>query len=275
MAPITSMEDAGDEVVANLRVACSGWQYAFRQCFLPIVGNSRLFTPYLHIVLCHSADILQTHKSIGRYSQEGIEHKHKDTRHHYTRGTNHGGGRGSNGGALGAVMVRLYRKLVLDIRHYSTEANRMCLDDRWVEHFRNGDLRNTLLFDRWDAVQAGEMGVGAKLFAVATQTPGKRKRVAETKARKRTSVTVKRLMRALSDDEREQIRCSGSAAFGAIMALGGWQGAPPPEAAEMEMDGGGNHNGVGSDEEDEPDEEYMDDDLYDEDDEEMEEEGVE
>ena len=49
-------------------------------------------TPYLHIVVCHSVQMLKKFNSLSLYSQQGFEAAHKLQKLIWERATSHGGG---------------------------------------------------------------------------------------------------------------------------------------------------------------------------------------
>lgn len=74
--------------VIALRSALQSMRQLFCKVFVDFM------TPYLHLLFCHTLEIVETHKSIGKYSQQGFEQSNSLHRSTEVRASNHGGGRG-------------------------------------------------------------------------------------------------------------------------------------------------------------------------------------
>ena len=70
----------------------------------------------MHVVICHSVNLMKTHKSIGMFSQEGFEAAHRVHRMIYYRSTNRDAAVGINRvqtDSLEQVLNKVYRLLYL------------------------------------------------------------------------------------------------------------------------------------------------------------------
>ena len=70
-------------------------------------------TPYLHIVVCHSVEMLKKFNSLSLYSQQGFEAAHKLQKLIWERATSHGGGRYSS---IKQTMEHIYRHFLMMLK---------------------------------------------------------------------------------------------------------------------------------------------------------------
>lgn len=68
-------------------------------------------TPYIHIVVCHTVQLLREHGALGLYGQQGLEHSQKVQTAIFHKNTNKGGGRGLVTVAQ-QIMRKLYRQIL-------------------------------------------------------------------------------------------------------------------------------------------------------------------
>jgi hypothetical protein len=64
------------DVTQTEQATLKGQLKEFGTLWKTVIG-SRHVTAYVHIVVCHSIQLLQCHGSIGRYAQQGFEAAHK------------------------------------------------------------------------------------------------------------------------------------------------------------------------------------------------------
>ena len=66
----------------NLKQLATEWSYCF---------TDEAWTPYLHVVTCHTMKIMSKHKRMGQFSQQVVENFHKLVRWFYARTNREGG----------------------------------------------------------------------------------------------------------------------------------------------------------------------------------------
>ena len=72
---------------------------------------------YGHLIFDHSGFFLKRDGPLAAWSNQGVEHAHKDIKSTYTQGTNHDGGRAQgNNSSLSQFMYRSMRILVAELR---------------------------------------------------------------------------------------------------------------------------------------------------------------
>lgn len=74
------------EDIDNIKMRLKNWSTLFSSLYL-----DKDITPYIHIVVDHSHQILKSFNSIGKFSQEGFEGSHKWQKTIYFRSTNKDG----------------------------------------------------------------------------------------------------------------------------------------------------------------------------------------
>jgi hypothetical protein len=84
----------------------------FGDSYVACFGN--LVTPYIHIVVCHTAELIRRHGTLGQYEQQGLENSINIHKASFFRSSSRGGGKNSTPvTTLMQVMNRFYR-----LRHF-------------------------------------------------------------------------------------------------------------------------------------------------------------
>jgi hypothetical protein len=80
----------------------------FGDSYVSCFGN--LITPYIHIVVCHTAELIRNHGPLGQYEQQGLENSINIHKSSFFRSSSRGGGSNSTPvTTLMQIMHRFYR----------------------------------------------------------------------------------------------------------------------------------------------------------------------
>ena len=116
------LEDAGmqmQNLEKNLRALAEEWTYCF---------SDESFTPYLHVVICHTLPIMRRHKRMGHFSQQVVENFHKLVRWFYARTNREGGGEEHVVESSMNIMQLFWGQKLLEMEAHEGEYNKTMVE---------------------------------------------------------------------------------------------------------------------------------------------------
>jgi hypothetical protein len=102
------------ELERQLRKLATEWEYCF---------SDESWTPYLHVVVCHTLPLMIKHKKLGHFSQQVVENFHKLVRWFYARTNREGGDDEHTKESSMNIMELFYGQKLLEMESREGEYN--------------------------------------------------------------------------------------------------------------------------------------------------------
>ena len=102
------------ELERQLRKLATEWEYCF---------SDESWTPYLHVVVCHTLPLMKKHKKLGQFSQQVVENFHKLVRWFYARTNREGGNDEHTQESSMNIMQLFYGQKLLEMESQEGEYN--------------------------------------------------------------------------------------------------------------------------------------------------------
>lgn len=132
---LDTLDDLSDSEIDHIKVKIG----KFSEEYLKAFGH-KYWTPYLHIFCCHTIEILQKHRNLAKFSQQGFEAVHNLHKKMYFLGTSHDGGK-QKIPSIVQIFYKHWRILALDDKGKFNEESENISNE--VEIFEN--IEETLL----------------------------------------------------------------------------------------------------------------------------------